>query len=540
MKRTGSGTAILDDAVGLLAVDARQDAYRTDPQGWARDVLGIHMWSKQVEVSDSVRTNKRTTVAAAHSVSKSFTASILACWWVAVHPPGEAIVITTAPTYRQVNAILWEEMRKHHRTAAERGFPLPGKITGADIWKLDNGQIVGFGRKPADGDTHAFQGIHRRYVLVIIDEACGVLDELWTGVEAITTTANSRILAIGNPDDRDTTFGDTFCDERYESMWHRIKISAFDSPNFTGEQVPDPLPDVLVQRSWVEDRRQAWGEDDPRYKAKVLAEFSEDTEMGLFNAPLLAQAFVDSDEQIPAQGTLVLGVDVARFGDDANTVAARRGRLCWIEDSWRGMDTVSSAQKVHDMAWAMALKYSSGPLEGTPSEVVDIRVDSVGVGAGVVDSLAAMRTRYEQEYPDRACWFTVREMNGAARPPQDLGGSTKGYGNARAYWHDQLKHQMRNGSAKLVPHERLHDELRMVRIRYSMGRMYIESKEEIRRRGGKSPDFADAMIYACAPVYAGPAVGDVVSMDPADVVRRAHQERLEELAFQLGNTISPF
>src|SRR5690625_225891 len=175
------------------------------------------MWSKQVKVCESVRDHKRTTVAAAHSVGKSAIASVLACWWIAVHPPGEAIVITTAPTYRQVNAILWEEMRKHHRVAEERGFPLPGKITGADVWKLDNGQIVGFGRKPKDGDSHAFQGIHRRYVLVIVDEACGVMEELWTGVEAITTTANSSILGIGNPRSEETTFGDTFRSEEHTS-----------------------------------------------------------------------------------------------------------------------------------------------------------------------------------------------------------------------------------------------------------------------------------------------------------------------------------
>jgi len=535
-----SGVEVLDSAVDLLGSDAQQDSYRTNPRGWAEDVLGMHMWSKQDEVCASLLNNKRTTVAAAHSVGKSAIASVLACWWVAVHPPGEAIVITTAPTYRQVNAILWEEMRKHHRVAAERGFPLPGKITGADIWKLDNGQIVCFGRKPKDGDAHAFQGIHRRYVLVIIDEACGVMDELWTGVEAITTTANSRILAIGNPDDRETTFGETFCDDRYASLWNRIAIPAHDSPNFTGEHVPDPLPDVLVQRSWVDDRLQAWGEDDPRYKSKVLAQFPEDGEMGLFSSPLLAQAFIDTDEKVYGDGPLILGVDVARFGDDANAVAARRGRLCWIEDTWRGMDTVSSAQKVHDLAWSMALKHDEGPLKGVPNEVVDIRVDSVGVGAGVVDSLAAMRTEYEQKYPDRACWFTVREMNGAARPPQDLGGSTKGYGNARAYWHDQLKHQMRNGSARMMEHDKLRDELRSARIRYSMGKMYIESKEEIRRRGGKSPDFSDAMVYACAPVYGGPQPGDVVSSTAQEIAERAQEEMIRSMAAQMARTISPY
>lgn len=536
---TSSGMGVFDSAVDLLESDAKQDAYRTNPKGWAKDVLNIHLWSKQEEVCHSVRFNKRTTVAAAHSVGKSAVASVLACWWIAVHPLGEAIVITTAPTYRQVNAILWEEMRKHHRTAEQRGFPLPGTITGADVWKLSNGQIVGMGRKPKDGDAHAFQGIHRRYVLVIIDEACGVPEELWTGV-AITTTANSRILAIGNPDDRETTFGETFCEDKYADLWHRISIPASSSPNFTGEPVPEPLPDVLVQRDWVADRRQAWGEDDPRFKSKVNAEFPEDGEFGLFGAPLLAQAFLDANESVPATGDLVLGVDVARFGDDANVMAARRGKLAWMEECWRGMDTVSTAQKVYDLAWDMATKYDTGTLKGLPNEVVDIRVDSVGVGAGVVDSLAALKIEYERKYPDRPIWFTVREMIGSARVPTNLGGSTKGYGNARAWWHDQLKHQMRNGSVRLMEHEKLRDELRSARIRYSMGKMYMESKEEIRRRGGKSPDFSDAMVYVCAPVYTGPQPGDIVQRSAEDIARESREALMRNLEAQLARTISPY
>src|SRR5690625_7333471 len=86
------------------------------------------------------------------------------------------------------------------------------------------------------------------------------------------------------------------------------------------------------------------------------------------------------------------------------------------------MDTVSSAQKLHDLAWAMARKYEEGPLKGTPSEVVDIRIDSVGVGAGVVDSLAAMRAKYEATYPDRVCWFTVRERSEERRVGKECRG----------------------------------------------------------------------------------------------------------------------
>lgn len=521
---------------GMLESDARQDSYRTDPVSWARDVLGIHMWSKQVEICESVKRNKRTVVASCHSSGKSLVSSVLSCWWVAVHPPGSAIVISTAPTYRQVNAILWEEMRKHHRTAEALGLPLPGSITGSDVWKLPNGQMVGMGRKPKDGDSHAFQGIHRRYVLVIIDEAAGVPEELWTGVEAITTTANSRILAIGNPDDRETTFGDVYEEERYGDLWHRIRIPAQATPNFTGEYVPSPLPDVLLQRSWVDDRRAAWGEDDARFKSKVLAQFPDNSEFGLFGAPLLARAFVDTDEEVRAEGTLTLGVDVARYGEDKTVVAARRGRLCWVEDDWRGMDTVYSAEQVIRIAERLADKDQQGRV----CETVEIRVDGIGVGAGVVDTLKAAAVKYEHRHR-KPCWFTVREMNGSARPPKELGGSQAGYGNARAYWHDQLKHQMRNGRVRLESHEQLADELRGCRFRYSSGKMYIESKEEIRSRGGKSPDYADAIVYVSAPVYEGLPEGAVVTTDPEEIVKASKVRSLiQKLTADRAMTISPF
>src|SRR5690625_7395151 len=134
-----SGVEILDNAVHLLAKDAQQDSYRTNPQGWAEDVLGLHMWSKQVKVCESVRDHKGTTVAAAHSVGKSAIASVLACWWIPVDPRGGAIVITTARTYRQVNAIVCEEMSKRHRAAEAGGFARPDELAGAHVWKLDGG-----------------------------------------------------------------------------------------------------------------------------------------------------------------------------------------------------------------------------------------------------------------------------------------------------------------------------------------------------------------------------------------------------------------
>lgn len=459
----------------------------------------------------------------------SMIASVISAWWVAVHPPGTAIVVTTAPTYHQVNAILWEELRKHHRAAAALGLPLPGKITQDNHWKLSDGTLVGMGRKPADGDSNAFQGIHRARVLVVIDEACGVPEELWTGVEAITTTANSRILAIGNPDDIDTTFGEVYTEERYASMWNRIAIPASVTPNFTGEPVPMPLPDVLVQRDWVEERRKAWTEDDPRYQSKVEAKFPEQGVMSLFGPAVLARAF-DQDGLPRPDGKLRIGVDPARYGNDRTTVVARRGRLMWVVDSWQGMDTVNTAKRVMNLADELREVDDDGKKVEFD---VEIRVDVIGLGAGVVDTLAFEQAKLEAA---GEAWYTTVEMNGSAAPPIEQGGSTQGYGNARAYWYDQLKQGMANGSRRVVEHDVAKDELGGIRFAYRSGKMYIESKDEMKKRGVKSPDYADGLVYAGAELFDGAEVGDVLSTPAEEVAAAELQELLESVEMQ----ISPF
>lgn len=427
----------------------------------------------------------------------------------------------TAPTYAQVNKILWEEIRKHHATAALGKYPMPGRVTQADEWKLNDGQIVGFGRKPAKGDRHSFHGIHRRYVLAVLDEAAGVPEEIWTGVEAITTNMGCRILAIGNPDDRNTDFGHNYLDSKTAHMWNRISIPARVTPNFTGEVVPRLLTEVLVSQDWVADRLADWGKNDPRYKSKVDALFPEESKSSLFPPAIIAGAR-DEPPAPSMYSILRLGVDVARFGADMTVVASYSGMTAKIEESWSGTDTVSSAYKVLEIAERLK--------EERKAPWVEIRVDAVGLGAGVVDTLNARSVLLPEP------WFTVYEMHGSASPPAEMGGSVYGYGNARAYWFDRLRQKMRNGSLKIDDeNEKISDDLCMVFYKIKNGRLFIISKEEMRTMHGRSPDLADAIAYAVAPVAEGLQQGDVISETADSVVGG-----LEDALSELQNEISPY
>lgn len=254
---------MFDSAFDSVIADLRQRSkkaeYLKDPALWAKEVLGKHMWSKQREIANSVVQNSHTAVVSCNGAGKSGLAGMLAVWWVAVHEPKEVAVICSAPTYVQIARVLFTEMKTNFDLAKKNGYPLPGHINQSEEWKLDDGFVMAWGRRPADKDLiSSFQGIHRRYVMVVLDEAGGIPEELYTATEAVTNTEGARVLAIGNPDNRGTPFHQIFLKD---PTWNKIKISAFDTPNFTGEDIPEELKPLLIQPEWVEKQKISWGED---------------------------------------------------------------------------------------------------------------------------------------------------------------------------------------------------------------------------------------------------------------------------------------
>lgn len=453
----------LEAAAWLKAVELAKpkppNPHLNDPVGWVNSQLGEHLWSKQRAIAESVVNNRRTAVRSCHNAGKSWIASRIAAWWIAVHPPGSAFVASTAPSYPQVHAILWEEIRKAARVGAKKDpNPVPGRVLQSDEWKLDDGVLVGWGRKPADNDEHGFQGIHREFVLVILDEACGIPRQLWTAVEAITTGAGCRILAIGNPDDPNTEFGDV-C--KPGSGWNTIQISAFDTPNFTDEPFPDKLRPLMLDRDWVEDKKRRWGEDSPRYIAKILGSFPDIGIDTLFPPSLIEAA---QARALEPSGRRVLGVDVARFGTDRSVIYLRHGGILRLHGEYSKEPTTATTGRA-----IAAFRETNAD---------EIRVDGVGVGAGVVDQLT------EQGFP-------VLDMQAGAKASE-----SDRFLNCRAEWAWTLRDAMEAGEIDLDPtDDDLAAQLGALKFDYtSKGQIFVESKDSMRKRGLPSPDRADAAI----------------------------------------------
>lgn len=435
--------------------------YVNDPVGWATKRLGAFIWSKQTTILESVRDNRYTAVKACFDSSKSFSASVLAAWWLDVHPVGSAFVVTTAPTDNQVKAILWREIARRFDDAVAIGEPLPGRVTLDAQWKI-NDALVGYGRKPADYNETAFQGIHDEYVLVILDEADGIPQTLWDAVDGLVTNEDSRVLAIGNPMDPTGPFSKV-C--RPGSGWNTIQIAAWDTPNFTGEPVPEKLNRVLVSVTWVEERKKRWGVGSPRWISKVEGDFPK-----LADDTLIEPVWIEGAgrrELKPDVDDASLGVDVARFGHDETLIYLREGTVVRLRHVGRKDDTMVTAGWVH----REIRHHKAAPIA---------RIDDVGVGGGVTDRL-------------RELGLDVVGLNGgwAATNPEE-------FGNARAEWYWNLRLAFDEGSIDIdADDEDLAAQLVAIKYRVdSRGKIWVESKDDMRKRGLPSPDRADAVCYA--------------------------------------------
>lgn len=518
---------IADDALTGFGGDS------TDPVGWVEG-NGEFVWSEQRRILESVRDNRYTAVHSAHDLGKSFIASRIIAWWISSHPIGEAFVVSTAPSAAQVGAIMWREVAKIHRKAN-----LIGKINRAGYpqWYVD-AELIGYGRKPADYEQSAFQGIHAKYVLVVIDEACGVPKHLYDSIDALVTNEHCRVLAIGNPDDPASHFS-SIC--KPGSGWNTIHLDGLRSPNITydrvvgddpahpkwpllaalmeaedipysTEVVPDELREYLVNERWIEERIQRWAgvgrtsishldheqikdmlrqrtHGSSLFEAKVRGVFPESASDGVIPLGWLTQAVnrwrskQGYDGTVPSEradqpGHLILGVDVARTGADETCLALRYGSYLTELHRMRVTDTMEVADRV-----------ASYMHEPNTTAVIDV----IGIGAGVYDRLRRMKNEADivgTPIPFNASGGTER---------RDMLGQFKFYNSrAAAWWRMRELLDPSMGSVVALPDdEELIEELAAPRFTlYAAGRLKVESKDDIRRRIGRSTDSADAVIQA--------------------------------------------
>jgi hypothetical protein len=455
---TGAPVGSLDE---LAVIRARASA---DPIWKADHLFGFHAWSKQREILRAVRAHSRVAVRSCHGVGKTAVAAIVVLDFLSEHPRSR--VITTAPTFSQVEQLLWREIRgRYHKSA----LPFGGRLTNTKLELADDWFALGLSTNEPD----RFQGHHSDHLLLVVDEASGVDEEIYEAAEGFLTNTDARTLLIGNPTQLTGQFHRAFTSER--ALWNTIGISAFDSPNLTGEQVPDLVARALVSKSWVDDKRIKWGEQSPAYQVRVLGEFAstaDDTVCSLGNVEAAQQ------RSLPRGEPVEISCDVARFGSDETVIAVRYGQKAWIVETYTKRDTMETTGRV--IHWA-AYHHASR-----------VVVDEGGLGGGVVDRLR------EQRLP-----FEIEAFNGAQSPVH----ATGEYPTRRSEAWFALSEQL--PGLDLDPDEMLLADLVAPSYKFdSSGRRVVEPKDETKKRLGRSPDRGDAFVMLFAPATPSVTVED--------------------------------
>ncbi len=404
----------------------------------------------------------------------SVTSASLACWWITTHDP--AVVITLAPTFSQVQSIIWQQIRSVGRKAK-----LPGDIMESPRWRLtDDRWAIGLSpRKSSDMDMATLAGRHSPNLLVIMDEASGLPRQVWDTVAGLAVSENNRVVAVGNPIEQAGPFWDA-CNN---SRWTHQRISCFDHPNVIEGR--DIIPGA-VTRSYIDDGCYNWAiEVEPETPEAIYISWQDKwykPTSPMFYSAILGIAPEQAEDQliklswvIDAQNRImverdvetVLGFDPAPRGGDDNALCRRDGNAVrWIKRR-KSQDTQALAD------WLQ--------VEIRETSAVKAYIDDLGVGVGVTDR-------------SRKLGLPIMAVNFSRSASQK-----KRFANLRAECYWRVRELLREGKMSLPLDNLLAADLTTPKYGADgYGRILIEAKDEIRKRIGRSPDSGDSLALTYA------------------------------------------
>lgn len=468
--------------------------FRRDPLLFFTEILSSNPWAAQRQIARTIAEGHREiAIRSCHASGKTRCMAEVVCWYVSTHP--ESIVITTAPGDRQVKSGVWAEVNGLHANAK---VPLGGRLLTQE-WSISpNHYAKGFTAPEKQSDK--FVGFHARSgnLLVVADEAQGISQEIFNGgISGVMTSQGCQLVMVGNPTNPVGYFAGSFKRPRVK----KFKIPAWSTPNFTtfgitrqdiisgeweekllGKTLPRPY---LITPHWVREKFEVWGTESPLWVSKVEADFPSLGDDQVFPLHLLEAA---QERNLPAVGPRQYGADIARSGNDANTLYYRQGNIL------RRRYSITGTRKTTETAGHIAAILRD---DGGEHDIAAIKIDAIGVGAGVYDCLDDLPR-------EDLAGAEVIEMIGSAAPHYSR---KMEFVNARAQWYWEFREALFAGEVDLDPHDDdLINEATQIRSKFdSKGRIQIESKRDMKARGLPSPDHLDAAIYAWADAR-GPTV----------------------------------
>lgn len=447
-------------------------------RGDLKDQEGPDEWQVAYlqELGDQIRNKEqnggpvRFATASGHGVGKSAVVSWFVLWYLSTRP--DALVTVTANTERQLKNRTWRELAKWWKKSIVRDW---------FKWERESFRHV---EKPetwfaaaipwSETNSEAFAGQHEKYTAVVMDEASGIANVIWEVVSGAMTTPGAVHLAFGNPTRPSGKFYDCFAKQSHRWITRNI----------------DSRSAKMADQKYLQELVDDFGLDSDYVRVRVLGQFPRQATAQLIPTDLVEEAMA---RNIPREEydhlPLLMGVDVARFGDDTTCFVWRQGPKVIDFEMHSNRDTIDVARMV------------AAHVERRPATVF---VDENGVGAGVVDALRHMG--YEI--------FGVSTGRKAT--------NSKVYYNLRVeLWDAGLKKWLER--ADIPSDERIKEQLIAPEYHFDRqtARMMLERKEDLKKRGLPSPDWADAL----AMTFIMPGMEHKKPDDDEDAYHRAFRTR---------------
>lgn len=428
--------------------------YRSNPVTFVQEVLGIDPDPWQATLLNAIsRGERRISVTSGHGTGKSSCASWAMVWYILTRYPVKIVV--TAPTSKQLFDALFAELLgvvnklppalRELLNATQERIELAGAPSECFI----------SARTARAEQPEALQGVHSENVMLIVDEASGVPEAVFEAASGSMSGYHAVTVLLGNPVRSSGLFYDSHHSQK--DRWFTIKISCLDSPRCT----PD----------FIEDMKARYGADSNAFRVRVLGEFPLGDDDTLIPIELVDGA-MNREVIIDPLTPEIWGLDVARYGSDCSCLIKRRGKAVISKPRiWNNLDLMQ-------LTGAVVAEYNDLAEQDRP---VEILVDSVGLGGGVTDRIR------ELKLPCRGINVTeVPSMAGRYHRLRD------------ELWH-KCRDWLDKRDCSLPRDNKLMGELCTPRFKYlSNGKIQVEMKEEMKARGFKSPNMADALCLTFA------------------------------------------
>ena len=416
---------------------------QAEPQKWQRQALR------------NIVKNNRLSIRSGNAVGKTTFLSWTILWWLTTHYPCK--IAATANSASQLEQILWSEIQKWHKMMP-KGFQDELEFRSDKISIKSAADSFCVARTSRRENPEALQGFHSPNMLFIIDEASGVPDLIFEVAQGAMSKPGAKTIMVGNPNRASGYFYDSF--KKNAESWKTMTVACHDADT--------------VDPQYIKDMKRQYGEDSNVYRVRVLGLPPETDDNSIISRTLVESA-IDRDVD-PVETMPVWGVDIARHGSDRCALAKRKGNVVTEPIKFWGdkdlMETVG----------VIMAEYESTPYRERPSEIL---VDSIGLGAGVVDRLV------ELDMPARG--INVAESSSM----------TDRYMRLRDELWFKCREWLEAKDCKIPDQDELVNEITNVRYEIlSSGKFKVESKDQMKKRGFRSPDVADALMLT----FAGMAV----------------------------------